>query len=322
MKATSEWQEADVQRMIDDRIEENLRLDYKDCRAFSKTDDKKKEAIGIAVSAFANSLGGVILYGVQEDQDHHLPEKIEGLNPVEFKKEWLEEIINARISKRIEGIVIYPIPLSGANTGKVVYAVEVPESPLAPHQASDYRYYKRHNFQCLPMEDYEVRDVANRRRNPIVRPYLTLNGAMNRLGVAGYEEGTLSLIIKNEGQILAEKIYLELFMPQKAVGRNNKFPVVDRDNLVLDGQDYSVFKYIRRDASGLLPLFPGASALIFDGNYIYLSLGFQGTWFQDNTGLSIKCKVFADYATPQEISVTLFDLVPQAYKELYPIRVK
>jgi hypothetical protein len=30
------------------------------------------------------------------------------------------------------------------------------------HQARDYRYYKRHNFNALPMEDYEVRDVMNR----------------------------------------------------------------------------------------------------------------------------------------------------------------
>jgi hypothetical protein len=32
----------------------------------------------------------------------------------------------------------------------------------APHQANDYRYYKRFNFESTPMEDYEVRDLMRR----------------------------------------------------------------------------------------------------------------------------------------------------------------
>jgi len=32
----------------------------------------------------------------------------------------------------------------------------------APHQAYDHRYYKRYNFQSIPMEDYEVRDLMRR----------------------------------------------------------------------------------------------------------------------------------------------------------------
>ena len=319
MKAPSEWKEEDVQRMIDDKTEENLSLEYKGCRAFNKADDKKKEAIGIAVSAFANSQGGVILYGVREDANNHLPETIEGIDPVDFKKEWLEEIINARISRRIEGVKIYPITLSGVNLGKVLYAVDVPESPLAPHQASDRRYYKRYNFQCLPMEDYEVRDVANRRRNPIVKaqfervssfhPASTLPGDPN-------VEGPMSLIIRNEGQMLAEKIYLELSMPRKTVGRIRAFASQESENLVMNGAEYIVYKYIHRDAGGLLPLFPGASIERSHG------LALNGAWFQENFGLPIKCKVFADHSEPREFTVTLQDLVPQEYKDRYPVRQK
>lgn len=100
MNKVADWKEEDVQRLIDDKIEEDLRLEYKCSRAFSKTDAQKKEEISIVVSAFANSQGGLILYGVQEDGRNHLPQSIDGIAPVEFRKEWLEEIINIDIIRQ------------------------------------------------------------------------------------------------------------------------------------------------------------------------------------------------------------------------------
>jgi hypothetical protein len=35
--------------------------------------------------------------------------------------------------------------------------------------AADNRYYKRYNFQSIPMEDYEVRDLARRAEAPDLR---------------------------------------------------------------------------------------------------------------------------------------------------------
>jgi hypothetical protein len=52
---------------------------------------------------------------------------------------------------------------SGENDA--VYIIEIPQSNTA-HQASDHRYYKRFNFQSVPMEDYEVRDVMFREQTP------------------------------------------------------------------------------------------------------------------------------------------------------------
>src|SRR5215831_18177769 len=36
----------------------------------------------------------------------------------------------------------------------------------APHQAPDKKYYKRQNFQSVPMEDYEIRDALRRATTP------------------------------------------------------------------------------------------------------------------------------------------------------------
>lgn len=51
----------DIQQLIQDEIEEDIHLDYKDGRALSK-EEKKRTEITKDVSAFANSAGGIIIY--------------------------------------------------------------------------------------------------------------------------------------------------------------------------------------------------------------------------------------------------------------------
>jgi hypothetical protein len=59
------WNEAEIQRYIDDEEEESLTLDYKAADALAKSDGKKTE-ITKDVSAIANSAGGTIVYGLKE----------------------------------------------------------------------------------------------------------------------------------------------------------------------------------------------------------------------------------------------------------------
>lgn len=144
-------------------IEENLNLDYKAAEGLGKSDGKKAE-ISKDVSAFANSAGGIIIYGIDEFNDptkKHLPEKINPVNRTEFTKEWLEQIINSNISPKISGLIIHPITVGKTEDNNVVYVVEIPQSNTA-HQAKDKRYYKRYNFESVAMDDYEVKDIINR----------------------------------------------------------------------------------------------------------------------------------------------------------------
>lgn len=157
------WTLEKIEQHIADGIEENLHLDYKGAGSISKTDSRKKE-ISKDVSAFANSDGGVVIYGVREFDDaqrKHLPEKIEPIDGIEFSKEWLEQVINSSISPRINGIKITPIQIGKKEDNQIVYVVEIPKSNTA-HQAKDKRYYKRYNFESIMMEDYEIKDIINR----------------------------------------------------------------------------------------------------------------------------------------------------------------
>ncbi len=162
---TSKWNIEKVRSLIADKVEESLSLEYKSSAALERTDKVKKE-ITKDVSAFANSCGGVIVYGMEEGhrpEDKHLPNRISPISRKEFSKEWLESIIS-NIRPKIEGLAIHPIPIEDSND-EVLYVVEVPQSDTA-HQAIDFRYYKRWNFESVPMQDFEVRDTMNRSRHP------------------------------------------------------------------------------------------------------------------------------------------------------------
>lgn len=64
----------DIEKLISNEVEENIHLDYKAAGALDKKDDKKRNEITKDISAFANSDGGIIVYGVSEED--HRPEPI------------------------------------------------------------------------------------------------------------------------------------------------------------------------------------------------------------------------------------------------------
>lgn len=158
----------DLKNLIINQVEENIHLDYKSAESLLKTDGKKKE-IAKDISAFANSDGGIIIYGIKEfdePEKRHLPEAITPINREFITKEWLEQVINSNITPRIDEIIIHPISVA-SNSNDVVYVVYIKKSNTA-HQASDFRYYKRFNFESVAMYDYEIKDIMNRKKTPII----------------------------------------------------------------------------------------------------------------------------------------------------------
>ena len=179
----------DVESLIANKVQEDVHLDYKQSAAISNS---KRIEIGKDVSAFANSDGGLLIYGVVEEDN--LPVRTdEGVEDAKFSREWLEQVINTNISPRIEGVRIFPIAVSGTNS---VYVIEIPKSYRAPHQASDKRYYKRYNFQSAPMEDYEINDIRNRQSvaSPLINIHVESKSHM------------AYIIIENVGSISATDV--------------------------------------------------------------------------------------------------------------------
>lgn len=165
--------EAELITLITNQVEENIHLDYKGAGSLLNTSDKKKE-LSKDVSAFANSDGGTIIYGISEFNDlpkRHLPEKLDPIDRTNISKEWIEQVINTNIQPKVTGLLITPIQLA-SSVNNVAYVVTIPKSNTA-HQASDKKYYKRYNFESVAMEDYEIKDIINRQTNPVLHLLLS-----------------------------------------------------------------------------------------------------------------------------------------------------
>ncbi len=138
-----------LQKLIDDQIEESPNLEYK--RELS-SDNKE---IAKDISSFANTNGGIIIYGIEEED--HKPKKLFPLE--EGLKEKIENIIIDYLNPKLS-VKIVPIDCTGP-TGGQYYIVYILKSSEGPHMIvgkKDYRYYKKCNFSSTPMEDYEIRE--------------------------------------------------------------------------------------------------------------------------------------------------------------------
>lgn len=180
----------EIDKFIQDQVQENLHLDYKDSRAI---DNGKRQEIAKDVSAFANSDGGLLIYGVVEQSQ--LPVRMDdGVDHTKYKREWIEQLINNHISPRIDDVRIAQIPIS---PDKSVYAIRIPKTYRGPHQSYDKKYYKRFNFNSEPMEDYEINDVRSRQRTlqPLVNVDIKIKGRVS-----------VFLVVSNIGQIPAQDV--------------------------------------------------------------------------------------------------------------------
>jgi len=147
----------DLNDLIRDKVQESIHLDYKASQALSFAKNHKELAKD--VSAFANSDGGIIVYGMKEDG--HLPIELDNGVPLNaMNKERLENIVTSNIAPHIDGLVIRSIQ---AKEDNYYYVIEIPKSYRGPHQdRGSYRYYRRYNFKSVPMEDYEIEDLRIR----------------------------------------------------------------------------------------------------------------------------------------------------------------
>jgi hypothetical protein len=287
------WTEAKLQNFITSEIEESLTLEYKAAEALDRVETKKKE-ITKDVSAMANSAGGILVYGISEFSElekRHLPEKITPVDRRSFPREWVEQIIQA-IRPRIDGIVIHSVNLSSGEND-TAYVIEIPQSNTA-HQANDHRYYKRFNFQAVPMEDYEIRDVMFREQTP--------NIALNFLIEITADEQNLVIQARNNGSAFAQYVAVFLDVPVPILQNiENKLSLTDggrfyRHRLTNLNQEYADEQFKSN--------FPLLRSMSMSWK-IPLNENLDEFRVRD---LAIKWKTYADNALPKEGKIALKEI--------------
>ena len=154
-----QWDENDILNLITNKAEENIHLEFKSAGSLENT-DKKKFEITKDIAAFANADGGILIYGIEEE--NHIANRVSFIDGTTYTKEWLENIVTGGIYRNISDLRILPVRFGGLME-QTVYVVDIPISYDAPHMNKEKRFYKRNNFQVLQMEEYEIRELYNRK---------------------------------------------------------------------------------------------------------------------------------------------------------------
>jgi len=209
---STKWVEKDLLELISGKIEEHSALDYKRSDALNLEIESKNIDLSKDVSAFANSEGGAIIYGIPEKD--HIPQPIDGgLDPIIITKERVEQTIQSRIHRIVSGLHINPVRLEKSASGRVAYVITIPQTDTA-HQADDKRYYMRFNFESVAMDDYEVRDVINRSKHPIIIPSIKTSSINSNAIEHVYG---LEIILENQGLMSAHNIKFEFDFPARLI---------------------------------------------------------------------------------------------------------
>lgn len=187
----------DVENFVTEKQEEHLNLDFKLINRADLTNKHDKKNFAKALSGFANSSGGVIVWGIDARKNSDGIDCAEELKPIENARIFLTKLnslTGQAVSPIVEGVQHKVVEIEN---GKGYVLTLIPESSSGPHMAKlrENRYYKRSGDSFYMMEHFDIADMFGRRPHP----NLVLNYRIKLL------QGGKSIIltIVNEGKGVA-----------------------------------------------------------------------------------------------------------------------
>lgn len=151
----------DIKSLIENKVCENRNLEYK--KELHIDNDKNKKEFLADISSFANSYGGDIIFGIEEDNEEKIPCNMNG---IEFENEdtlirSVEELIRQSIQPKILNIRCKVLDLQN---GRCILIIRIPRSTIAPHRIifkNSNRFFARNSMNKYEMDVTDLREAFN-----------------------------------------------------------------------------------------------------------------------------------------------------------------
>lgn len=155
-KDIKEIKESDLQILIENSIEEGWYIEYKSKEPFSNgTLDKLK--ISKSIVSFANTKGGWIFWGVKCEKNS--PSEICGFDISKYRN--FEDQVSQLISSNISPEPIFHFRQINLSNGKIVFIIQVEESPTPPYINSQGIIFQRENNESKPIKERYIIEKLN-----------------------------------------------------------------------------------------------------------------------------------------------------------------
>jgi schlafen family protein len=172
-------------------------------------DDRKN--LGVILSAFANSMGGLVIWGVlaaKSDDSVDCATEPKPISEIEKFKSEAERALSQAIMPRHEDIRVAAVP---HRDGAGYLLIQVERSERRPHRCEDgeRQYFKRIGDSSIAMEHYDIEDSFKR----MTIPKLTAQFQLKDVGTiadgagGGFKTLNISVWLKNDSLVTASHPY-------------------------------------------------------------------------------------------------------------------
>ena len=169
-----------------------------------------KKELGKQVSAFANSGGGYIVFGVGDKTRvlEACPDKV-GRQPM---GDYLSNMVEQSVDYPVSNYQIFRMAFD-SDSSKGIYLIRIEDSPAAPHQAKDERqYYYRIFGHSKPAPHFHLELLRQRQTKCIVVPKIesvvaAMPGLVRRKNALTYD---VIVSVENQASFVAQPVGISI----------------------------------------------------------------------------------------------------------------